>query len=130
MGWGRGGGVAANDKWNGPIITDRLQIFHVWWTSLFNHTGLLHLLHSVPFNFCAPRGSSERPVQPVGCDFSLDDSSTKMSISDAKTLSTLQKSKLHLHQETKIIKRGERRADDQNSGAISTDRSTTSSRRL
>ena len=51
--------------------------------------------------------------------------STKMSISAAKILSTLPKSNLYLQHETKIMKSGEKRADDQNSGAISTDCLTT-----
>ena len=67
---------------------------------------------------------------PVGRDVSFDDPSTKMSFSDAKTLLTLQKSNLYLQQETKIIKSEERRADDPNSGAISTDCSTMSSHRI
>ena len=96
---------------------------------LVNHTGFLHLLHSVRFNFCASRESTERPV--VGRPRRLlADPSTKMSFSDAKTLLTLQKPNLYLQQETKIIKSKERRADDPNSGAISTDCSTTSSHRI
>ena len=67
---------------------------------------------------------------PVGRDVSFDHPWTKMSISDSKTLSTLQKLNLYLEQETKIIKSGERREDDQNSGEISTDCSTTSSYRI
>ena len=102
-----------------------LPIFHVWWTYLVNHTGFLHPLHSVRFNFCASRESKERPVAGR-----LADPSTKMSFSDAKTLLTLQKSNLYLQQETKIIKSEERRADDPNSGAISTDCSTKSSHRI
>ena len=63
----------------------------------------------------------------VGHDVSFDHPSTKMSISAAKILSTLPKSNLCLQHETKIMKSGEKRADDQNSGAISTDCSTTRS---
>ena len=74
--------------------------------------------------------SLQNVPSPVSRDVSFDDASTKMSISDAKTLSTLQKSNLYLQQETMIIKSGERRADDNNSDAISTERSTISSRRI
>ena len=105
-----------------------LPIFHVWWTYLVNHTGFLHPLHSVRFNFCASRESTEHPVAGRSRRL-LSDPSTKMSFSDAKTLLTLQKSNLYLQQETKIIKSEERRANDPNSGAISTDCSTTSSHR-
>ena len=54
--------------------------------------------------------SPQNVPSPVGRNVFFDDSSTKMSISDAKTLSILQKSKLYLQQETKIINSGERRA--------------------
>ena len=69
-----------------------LPIFHVWWTYLVNHTGFLHPLHSVRFNFCASRESTERPVAGRPRRL-LADPSTKMSFSDAKTLLTSQKSK-------------------------------------
>ena len=95
-----------------------------------NHTGFLHPLHSVCFNFCASRESTERPVAGRPRRLAFDDPSAKMSFSDAKTLLTLQKSNLYLQQETKIIKSEDRRADDPNSGAISTDCSTTSSHRI
>ena len=74
--------------------------------------------------------SPQNVPSPVGRDVSFDDPSTKMSFSDAKTLLTLQKSNFYLQQETKIIKSEEQRVDDPNSGAISTDCSTTSSHRI
>ena len=63
---------------------------------------------------------------PVGHDVAFDHPSTKMSISAAK----IPKSNLYLQHETKIMKTGEKRADDQKSGAISTDCSTTRSHRI
>ena len=107
-------------------------IFHVWWMYRVNHTGFLHPLHSVCFNICASR------VQRVYRTSRRRSAATSpltihrhnMSFSDAKTLLTLQKSNSYLQQETKIIKSEERRADDPNSGAISTDCSTTSSHRI
>ena len=97
-----------------------LPIFHVRCTYLVKHTGFLHPHHSVRFNFCASRESTERPVAGRPRCL-LADPSTKMSFSDAKTLLTLQKSNLYLQQEKKIMKSEERRADDPYSGAISTD---------
>ena len=108
-----------------------LPIFHIWWTYLVNHTGFLHplrALHSVRL-ICASRESRDSPVAGWPRRL-LWRSIDKMSFLDAKTLLTLQKLNLYLQQATKIIKSEEWRADDPNSGAISTDCSTTSSHRI
>ena len=103
-----------------------------WWTRFVNHTRLQDPLQTVRLNFCASREpeSPQNVPSPVGHDVSFDHPSTKMSISAAKILSTLPKSNLYLQHETKIMKSGEKRADDQNSGTISTDCSTTRSHRI
>ena len=57
--------------------------------------------------------SPQNVPSPVGHGVSLDHPSTNLSISAAKILLTLPKSNLYLQHETKIMKSGEKRADDQ-----------------